>query len=136
MSNIAPEEERIPMRDFPLKPGDFVIKRFSPMVSGQDAPWLGRVRTVYSRNPDPGVTIALHSKEEFDELTGGIHESVRLKYEDTMWAEVVFPIPGENPIIEMLHTYEIVEMLSKNELARIDPEDIWNQYQNIMLHNF
>ena len=106
------------------------------MVSGQDAPWLGKVRTVYSRNPDPGVTVALNSESEFNELVGGIHESVRLKYDDTMWAEIVFPIPGENPIIEMLHTYEIVEMLFKNELARVGQENVWDQYQNIILHNF
>ena len=53
-----------------------------------------------------------------------------------MWAEIVFPIPGENPIIEMLHTYEIVEMLFKNELARVGQENVWDQYQNIILHNF
>lgn len=131
-----PEDKRIPMREFPLKPGDFVIKRFGPMVSGQDAPWLGRVRTVYSRNPDPGVTIALNSIEEFNELVGGIHEKVKLKYDDTMWAEVVFPVPAETPVIEIMHTYEIVEMLSKNEIAIIDPENFWEQYQNILLHNF
>ena len=136
MSQTVPEDKRIPMRDFPLMPGDFVIKRFGPMVSGEDAPWLGRVRTVYSRNPDPGVTIALGSKEEFDELVRGVHESVRLRYNDTMWAEIVFPIPGENPLIEMLHTYEITEMMGKNELTKIDPEDLWDQYQNIILHNF
>ena len=101
-------------------------------------PWLGYVTEVFLRNHDPGVTIAARIAEELDALTGGIHSPVRLKYSDTMWARIVFAVPGGS-VSEEFHTYELVDMLKNNELAVIASgeaaEAVWLQHYNIMPHN-
>jgi|SRR3989338_4315606 len=142
MNEFMPENERILMGEFPLKPGDIVVMMLDPAdikyaVVGEK-PWLGYVSEVFLRNPDPGVTTVARTKKELDALTGGIHSPVRLKYFDTMWARVVFAVPGGS-VSKEFHTYELVDMIKKNELAVIasgkDAEDVWLQHYNIMLHN-
>lgn len=143
MSDIIPENERILMGEFPLKPGDIVLimldrADIKNLAVEGDKSWLGHVSEVFLRNPDPGVTVAARTPQELDELTGGIHSNVHLRYSDTMWARIVFAVPGES-VSKEFHTYELVEMFKNNELAVIASgevaEAVWLQHYNIMLHN-
>jgi hypothetical protein len=122
-----PEEKRIWMKDFPLVPGDVVIME----IEGKTR--LGRVVEVYSRNPDPGQTISLKSKVDFEEHVGAMHESVRLSRYTSMWAVIVFVVRTDL-VTKYFHTYELTEMLENNSLAKIDPEKVFDQYLNIAIH--
>lgn len=143
MSDIVPENERILMGEFPLKPGNIVLMMLDRadiknLAVESERPWLGHVSEVFLRNPDPGVTVGARTEKELEELTGGIHSNVRLRYSDTMWARIVFAVPGGS-VSREFHTYELVEMLKNNELAVIASGDgalsVWLQHYNIMLHN-
>lgn len=135
MEQRMPEEKRIFMKDFPVKPECLVIRRLLSL-DGNEYPFIGKCRVVYSRNPDPGVAISLTTKEEFEQHVGGIHSSIKLSYETSMWAEMVFAKPGEIETI-VLHTYELVEEIAKNELVVLgcDENGFFDNHLNIMLHS-
>lgn len=133
MSNVVAEDKRIAMGEFPLKPGDIVVMTLNH-IQEDERPWLGKVMEVYSRNPDPGYTIALRTKEEFEEHTGGIHSPVRLSRDDSMWALIIFATP-EGPVANIFHTYELTEMIKNNELKKVESEDFFSNHLNILLHS-
>lgn len=88
---LVPIEERILMGDFPVKPGDWVVMTLE--CNGEEYPCLGRVLTVGSRNPDPGVAIEFKTPEDLDQHTGGAHSVVKLSRYDSMWADIEFLKP-------------------------------------------
>lgn len=135
MRTKVAEEKRIPMKDFPLKPGDLVIMPLNHIVE-DERPFIGKCFTIYSRNPDPGVTISIATKEDFDAHVGGIHASVKLSYEDSMWALIVFAT-HEGPVSKVFHTYELVDMLEHNEIAVLgeDANGFFDNHFNILLHS-
>ncbi|KKS39020.1 MAG: hypothetical protein UV01_C0001G0096 [Parcubacteria group bacterium GW2011_GWA2_42_14] len=116
MSGIVSESERILMNEFPVKPGNMVLITLDPIdikhAVDEGKPWLGYVTEVFLRNHDPGVTVAIRTPEEFNELTGGVHSPVRLKCSDTMWARIVFAVPGGS-VSKEFHTYELVVICLK-----------------------
>lgn len=118
MGNLVPEEKRILMGDFPVRPGDWVVMPLE--CNGEEYPCLGEVLYVGSRNPDPGISIRLTTPEELDSHTGGAHSGVRLSRYDSMWAEVRFIKPGcSDGIVKRFHTYKLKEMLEKNEIGLV-----------------
>ena len=127
----VPEEERIWMGDFPLKPEDWVVMTLE--CDGEEYPSLGRVLAVGSRNPDPGVAIELKTPEEFDQHTGGAHSGVKLSRYDSMWAEVEFCKPHcEDTVVKTFFTYQLKEMLEKNELSIVPARDHFVNMKNFV----
>lgn len=128
---LVPEEKRILMGDFPLKPGDWVIMPLD--CRGREYPCIGRVLAVGSRNPDPGVSIELKTPEEFDEHTGGAHSVVKLSRYDSMWADIEFLMPHcEDSVIQTFFTYQLKDMLEKNEIAYVPAPDHFVNIKNFL----
>lgn len=124
-------EERILMRDFPLRPGDWVVMRLE--CCGNDYPCLGEVIAVGSRNPDPGVAIELKTPEEFEAHIGGAHGGVRLSRLDSMWAEIKFIKPHcEDAVVKKFFTYDLVEKMGKNKISFVPPEDRFINMENFL----
>ena len=133
MADMVPEDERILMDKFPLRPQDIVVMPLNHIVE-DERPYLGQVLMVYSRNPDPGYTIALSTQEDFDRHVAGPHSSVHLTQEQSMWALIVFMTPA-GPVAKIFHTYELLSMIAKNYLTIVDPRDFFSIYSDIMLHS-
>ncbi|KKU51895.1 MAG: hypothetical protein A3H69_00310 [Candidatus Sungbacteria bacterium RIFCSPLOWO2_02_FULL_47_9] len=132
MNALVPEEKRIPMREFPLKPGDVIVQSFN-QVTEEEQIHLGKVMEVYVRNPE-GYTVAARTSEDLEALYGGPHTNIRLRYEDTMYALVVFAtIAG--PVAKCFYAYDIVDMMSKNELQVVRPDDFFSNHLTVMLAN-
>ena len=126
---LVPEEKRILMGDFPLKPRDWVVMTLE--CGGKEYPCLGRVLVVGSRNPDPGVAIELTTPEELEAHTGGAHSVVKLSRHDSMWADIEFLKPNcGDSVVKTFFTYELKEMLEKNEIAYIPPLDHFVNMKN------
>lgn len=130
MEGFSLAEKRILMRDFPLRPGDWVVMRLE--CGGEEYPCLGAVIAIGSRNPDPGIAIELKTPEEFEAHIGGAHGGVRLSRLDSMWAEIQFIKPRcEDAVVKKFFTYDLVEKMKKNEISFVPPE-----YHFINMENF
>src|SRR3989338_3052464 len=130
----VPEGERILMKDFPLMPGDIVVATLECVDCGEELPMLGEVKSVFSRNPDPGVTIELKTKEDLIRHLGGEHNNVKLSRYDSMWAHMFFVMPCCFAYkITDVYTYDIVEDLGRNHLAKLDPGLFFANFQNYVL---
>lgn len=129
----VPEESRIFMRDFPLAPGDLVVMSLSHLTE-DEKPRIGKVFGVFSRNPDPGVTVMLATKEDFEAHTGGVHGSIKLSYYDSMWALIVFATP-DGVIAKTFPTYELVQAMEENVISKISPEIFFDNHLNVLMHS-
>src|SRR3989344_7814075 len=89
----VPEDKRILMKDFPLSPGDVVVAALECRECDEEVSALGNVKSVFSRNPDPGITIELKTKEDLMRHLGGEHNNVKLSRYDSMWAHMFFVMP-------------------------------------------
>lgn len=131
MANLVPAEKRILMGEFPLRPGDWVVMTLE--CGDEEYPCLGRVLAVGSRNPDPGVATELKAPEELDEHTGGAHSEVRLSRYDSMWVDIEFLRPYcVDSLVKTFFTYELKEMLEKNKIAYIQPQDHFVNMKNFL----
>jgi len=130
----VPEGERILMKDFPLMPGDIVVATLECVDCGEELPMLGEVKSVFSRNPDPGVTIELKTKEDLILHLGGEHNNVKLSRYDSMWAHILFVTPCCLVFKTTdIYTYNLVAELKNNNLAKIGPELFFANFQNFVL---
>lgn len=130
----VPETERILMKNFPLMPRDLVVATLECADCDEKLPCIGEVQSVFSRNPDPGVTVELKTKEDFAAHIGGEHNLVKLSRYDSMWANILFSLPCCMEFITSdIYTYDLVGELKNNSLARIGPELFFTNFRNFIL---
>ena len=130
----VPEDKRILMKDFPLSPGDVVVAALECRECDEEVSALGNVKSVFSRNPDPGITIELKTKEDLMRHLGGEHNNVKLSRYDSMWAHILFVMPCcLSYETTDVYTYDLVEDLGRNHLARLDSGLLFANFQNFVL---
>lgn len=108
------------MRDFPAPPDELFLMPLGE-ETGNVVPCLGKVVLVLSRNPDPGVTVGITTREDFETHVGGAHSEIKLTIEDSMRAVVLFA-KANGTETKIFTTYELEGLLASRSLARLGPD--------------